>query len=476
MAQYRVSPPPSLTTERLWIRAIATAALFVALGGDAIRNTLGLTGFIVVAAALGIASAAFLFRQLRQSGLRGPWPWSLAAFILYAIASLAWSSWPGATVITLLGMLLCTVLGLFLALVTSWTELVSALSLALKALLGLSILFELFVSVVLRRPVLPVFPLTGEAFPAKPPLLMYWSRNELFGGDRIQGIVGNANLLGALALLGIIVFSLQLAQRRVMPASLQVREGGRGWGIFWLALAVLLFALSRSSTMILALGAVIVVAAAVLLIRRAAPGPARTRVYLWVGGIVVIGGGAALALRDTVFGLLGKGSDLTGRSEIWDIVAGVARRSPVVGNGYASPWIPAFEPFDSLVVRHGVVQLQAHNAWLDIWMQLGVIGVVLLGAVCVSTLWRTWFMAVDRPRVDLDASRPYTPLAMLPLLLLIVLLVQSAAESRPLIEWGWVLIVLLAVASKRRPLMDAFGPLAPEAAAAARYTRTERGE
>ena len=39
----------------------------------------------------------------------------------------------------------------------------------------------------------------------------YWSRNNLFEGGRIQGIVGNANLLGPLCLLAIIVFAIRLA-------------------------------------------------------------------------------------------------------------------------------------------------------------------------------------------------------------------------------------------------------------------------
>jgi len=44
------------------------------------------------------------------------------------------------------------------------------------------------------------------------------------------------------------------------------------------------------------------------------------------------------------------------------------------------PWAA---PFDTLAFRNGVRQLQAHNAWLDVWFQLGVIGVAIFAAFIV---------------------------------------------------------------------------------------------
>ncbi len=44
------------------------------------------------------------------------------------------------------------------------------------------------------------------------------------------------------------------------------------------------------------------------------------------------------------------------------------------------PWAA---PFDNLAFRNGVRQLQAHNAWLDVWFQLGVIGVAIFAAFIV---------------------------------------------------------------------------------------------
>ena len=73
-------------------------------------------------------------------------------------------------------------------------------------MLGLSLVFELWVSLFVRAPILPGFVVEKADDPIE-----YWSRNNLFEGGRLQGIMGNANLLGPIALLAIIVFAIRFA-------------------------------------------------------------------------------------------------------------------------------------------------------------------------------------------------------------------------------------------------------------------------
>ena len=98
--------------------------------------------------------------------------------------------------------------------------------------------------------------------------------------------------------------------------------------------------------------------------------------------------------------------------------------------------IPAF---DGWIIDHGVTVMQAHNMWVDVFMQLGVVGLVLMGLIYLAATWRSWFFAVDRPRWDLREDRPYSPLTLLPTLTIAILLVQGLAESSPLLGWGWLL-------------------------------------
>src|SRR5690606_32651698 len=94
-----------------------------------------------------------------------------------------------------------------------------------------------------------------------------------------------------------------------------------------------------------------------------------------------------------------------------------------------------------------------HNMWLDVLMQLGTVGVLLMAAAYLGLLWRAWFFAIDRPRWDLRADRPYSPLTLLPLLFTVILLVQGLAESTPIMLWGWLLLMLFSFKIKSVPLV-----------------------
>ncbi len=98
--------------------------------------------------------------------------------------------------------------------------------------------------------------------------------------------------------------------------------------------------------------------------------------------------------------------------------------------------------------------LHAHNAWLDVFLQLGIVGLVVFGAFVLSTLWRSWLFAVDRTITAPNTVGTYSWIAVVPLLMFVAQLVQSLAESRMLVEGGWMLLVLWAVKTKWEPAVD----------------------
>ncbi|TFB74182.1 O-antigen ligase domain-containing protein [Cryobacterium glaciale] len=363
-------------------------------------------------------------------------PKTVTAFLLLATLSIAWSYYPGASALGITLQLITTLAALFLAVALTWPELLRTLAGALRWVLALSLGFELFVAVVMRNPVLPFFVDYGTD---DVPSAFYWSRGLLLEGGPIEGIVANRNLLGFIALTAVIVFIVQLKAHTVK----------RNAGLVWLALAVGMLLLTRSATVTVSLVAV-VAALLFALWARTVHDQHRRPLYV-VAAASVLAVGAALALFSSqLFGLLGRSDDLTGRFDIWASVTQLALERPVFGWGWVSYWVPWVEPFNDLAVRKGVTYLQAHNAWLDVWLQLGVIGVILFAALVFSTLWRAWFLAVDRPRLGIQDTEPFAVSALLPLLLLAALIAQSIAESRLLIESGWVILIMLAVVTKRQ--------------------------
>lgn len=430
----RATTAPRRASALDWFGAFA---FFVVLAGDVFRYGITWFGWIAVVLVTVAILGILLARRWHEVN-RDQLPYPLFVFCGLTVLSIAWSNYrlftlagSFATIITVIG-------GVSLAIILGRERLLWALGTALKFVLGLSLVFEFIVSVFVRHPVLPWWVNYGteKIHPAE-----YWSRDLLFTGDRIQGIVGNSNLLGFAALLGLIVFAIQLAARTVRV----------GWGLFWLAVAALCILLTRSATVTVALVLVVVVWIVLYLIRRTPSETGRRRIYLASLVVLVVGIIAAIVLRGSVLALLNKSQDLTGRTSIWGEVIRLAGQRPIGGWGWISYWFPGIPPFNQHkeFVNGGVQLLQAHNAWLDVWFQLGIIGLLVFGGLMLSTTVRAWILAVDLPFIAPRQRAAYSPLTLLPILVLVALLAQSLAESRLLIEYGMLLVSVFAVTTKR---------------------------
>jgi len=398
---------------------LATFGFFTLAAGDFWRYSLtwwGWGALILVFVTLAVIELVRSRLDVRRL------PILLLATLALMALSIAWSAYPAASVIGVVATVATTTYAVFLATCFTWAELVDALARAMRIVLALSLLFELFVAVFVRGPVLPFW----TSYPDLDviPQAYYWSRDLLFEGGRIQGIVGNANILAMAALLSLIAeVARAIAGRGTRPGS-----------IAWIVVAVGILALTRSSTVFVAAAAVAFVCLFAWFARRGL-GPRRIATAVALVAFTAAAAVGALLFRGPLLGLLGRSEDLTNRLDIWAIVANLASQRPVAGWGWISYWAPWVEPYNDLVVIRGVTYYQAHNAWLDIFLQLGVIGLVVIGLLVLTTIVRTWSFALDGPKES----------ALVPTALLVAILVQSLAESRLLIEIGWALLVIVAV-------------------------------
>lgn len=452
MAQYTkhpVSAPPRApereSTGHLLLRGYIILVLVTTFAHSAVYNLVGEIGAVVTLAVFLLATLAIGIPMVsRGRPQRFAWrrlPWAAIAYTVLALVSVAWSQWRGATVLTWTLLAAVTLTALFIAHVLTWHEIVRALASAFKWILGLSLALELWVALVVHGPILPNFferP-DGDIDPH-----WYWVRGNLFDGDRIQGIVGNSNLLAIISLFALITFGVLFASRVRWRTTLAL----------WSLLAAFFFIRAGSATAFACAAAALVVLVVALLMRRTTTPGARTRLYvISIGGAAVIGA-AAWFLQEPLLRMLGRSADLTGRSDkIWEKVLERAAEHPLFGNGFSSPWVPFDPAFAGWIEDHGITVFHAHNMWLDVLMQLGAGGVALMAIAYLSLLWRSWFFAVDRPRWDLQADRTYSPLTLLPSLFTVVLLVQGFSESTPIMLWGWMLLILLSFKIKAVPLV-----------------------
>ena len=418
-------------TYRRWL---AVASLFTLTAGDLWRYLLSWWGWGAIAIVLVVLTIIELVRarvDLRRL------PLALLAFLALITVSVAWSAYPGATLLGVVLSLATTTIAVYLATVIDLETFLRAFGVALRWILGLSLVFEFVVAAFIRHPVLPFWVDYSQL--KKIPMAFYWSRDLLFHGGQIQGIQGNSNLLAVVALLALIVFAVQWVSGTASKA----------WLGFWAVVAVATLVLTRSSTVLLALVAVALVAGLLLLVRRTS-GVRRGIVYGGGGVVAIAIAAVGVFARGPILDLLGKSGDLTNRAEIWNAVLKLANERPAAGWGWVSYWNPWVEPFQHLAVFKGVTYLQAHDAWLDIYLQLGIVGLVVFGILVVTTLGRSWLVAVDAGR-----SRARL-VGIFPLLIMVALIVHSIAESRLLIEIGFALLVISAIKStQREPAPDA---------------------
>jgi exopolysaccharide production protein ExoQ len=437
--------------------AFASTILFVVFAGDGVSNLLSYVGWGVVCGLGGIWGVSILVRA-RPTLARTPR--SLWILLGWCLVSTIWSHWRLATVSSLAVQILCVLMAFVVASTLSWRRIVDAVSLGLRWVVLLSLVLELVVAVVFRHPVYPVWTDYGGR---KVPAAFAFSRAELFAGGQIQGLPGNSNLLAMVALLAVIVVAVQLAEGRMR----------RNRAIGWLVLGVLTLALTRSST-VLAAAVVVVLVLLFALFVRAVPTERRRPRYLLGALVAAVLVAAVLVLRGPILHVLGKSTDLTGRGNIWAKVWDLVEQHPVVGWGWIGYWWPASRPLGTLYTQHGVTYLQAHDAYLDVWMQLGVIGLVVFVVYVLTSLHRAWACAT-RVAYDEDQSPiAFSPVTLAALLVATALVVQSLTESRLLYEGDWILFALLSIKSRNvlvgeEPRSVGDGPRLPRAARAFRW-------
>jgi len=337
--------------------------------------------------------------------------------------SLWWSNYQLISLAALGAQIATTVVAVFFAIQFDWRQLLNIFANTIRAVLALSLLIELVAAIT--GPIKPPFAnFEGETPPAP---AYWWVQGNLFSSDRIQGFVGNANLLAFVSVLGLAVFLVEYL----------VSARNQRLAVFSMVAAATFIALSKSASMSVAL-VMAAVAAVIAMIAEGRPRASRHRIYrtsIWLAlfGILIV---VIYWVELTDF--LGKSPDASGRFYIWQTVWSLITERWLLGWGWISHWVPGVSPYEDLIVIDDVPHYHAHNAFLDVLLQLGVIGLGLFVWLVVSTFVRVWKIAVSHTN----------PLYLWPLFAFMVIATQSLTESRLLIEIGWALLVLLALKSR----------------------------
>ncbi|WP_084103370.1 O-antigen ligase family protein [Demequina sp. NBRC 110056] len=402
--------------------AITVWLVVLLVSGQGFRYLIGLPAFAVLAV-LTIVAVGVSFRPTWRD-LRPPL--LVGAFVGLATLSVLWSSSRLVTLVAALLMAATTFVAIVTARGSTATEFMVRLFRGLQISLAIGIVFELFIAVLFLGTVSPavndLVALGGDAGGVK---FVAWSDGLLFQGGPIQGFVGNRNPFGAIAITLAIVTFILMMERRIGKVE--------GWITLGAAIFVHLF--TQSATVTAAAVYLVALTLGALAIRRVS---FRWKRVLSFSILAVSAVGAILTIRfsEAIFTALGRDSDLTSRTEIWEDVLDYAVQRPE-GWGFVGYWPIWQYPYSEIGTEVKWVRpTHAHNAFLDVWLQLGLIGLVLLVAMVLLLFGSTWRL-VERA----GTGDTYIPLGWA--LLTVFLSMQALTESRLLVESGWYLLVAL---------------------------------
>ncbi|WP_243076962.1 O-antigen ligase [Microbacterium sp. SS28] len=399
--------PVALLASAALARAFSLAVFGAVFGAVAIERLAGRVTYATIVTGLCVIAIGMLVARRREISLLRLVPTTLVLFVGWVAASIFWSSDQTRSFWSWLSLAGLTILAVTIGHVRDTLQTVRSLADVMRVLLSVSLALEVLSGILLDTP-LKFLGIQGNIAALGP----------------IQGIFGTRNLLGFAAVLALVTFLVEYRTQSVRP----------GVSLYSVVLGGVLAVLSDSPTVVVLAAAVAVAAGALALVRRATP-HRRSALQWTLAGALVVGLVAAYIARHPIIAWLGAGSDFSTRAGLWATILNYVRRDPVQGWGWFGPWAPSEIPFIAINFQSGTSHASALNAYFDVLLQLGWVGLVLFLALAGFAFVRSWLVASERRSI----IYAWTPL------ILVALLVDSMFESFTLWGFGWLLLVLCAV-------------------------------
>jgi exopolysaccharide production protein ExoQ len=353
-------PSVALWVPTLWIFIMETRLPSQWLGGQigqaAVAMEEGNPIDRVVYAALIVLAIGILVTRSFDWGSFFTRNLALTAFVFFALVSVCWSDFP-----LVAFKRWFRDLGNYLAILVALSD--PRPMAALRTLLRRVYYLLLPLSVLLIK----YYPAMGKQYD-------FWS-----GVNSYVGATTSKNMLGALCLVAGLFFFWDTLMRWPERKQRQTKKIILVNGLF-MAQTLWLLNLSNSATsrVCLLLGCVVIAAARSKSSRRR-PNLIKWMIPAFLCLYVILAFG--LDLNSTLAGAVGRDPTFTGRTNIWNAVLST-HTNWLVGTGYESFWLgPRLSHVWALA---GTVN-EAHNGYLELYLTQGVIGLLLLAWLLIST-------------------------------------------------------------------------------------------
>lgn len=312
----------------------------------------------VLFAMIVLASYVLNRRQVNISHFARENPW-IMAFILYCLVAVVWSDFPFVSLKRWIKILGHPMMVLILFTEPDPAE-------ALRRMMKRTAYVALPLSICWLK----YFPKLGRD-------------SSEWGQTGFCGIAANKNLLGCTCLILGLFLAWQWMQIWRLDKTIWRRNELRLIAFLLLMLSYLLIK-AHSSTALLssALGGLVIVVLGFQIIDKRAIG---------AYAVVVVISAVTAQLTFDVYGKIvdftGHGATIEGRAELWHTLLGMARH-PLFGEGFESFWLGG--RLQTLWAQYWWHPTEAHNGYLETFLNLGLVGLILLMGVILSTFRKCW--------------------------------------------------------------------------------------
>ena len=244
------------------------------------------------------------------------------------------------------------------------------------------------IGVVLRRLAFLLLPLSVLFIKYYPDL----GRGYHMGKPMFTGVAGQKNGLGKICLLAGIYFSWNLLLSR---SKMNVPGQRLHYSIYLIILPMIawLFYMANSAT---SLACMIVAICLFAVCRQPAIVSKPQRILPFGIACVALFGIMEFAfdVKDIIISMLGRRPDLTTRVPMWEDLLSLVK-NPLLGAGYESFWLGDRRQY---MADHWNIVCQAHNGYLEMYLNMGLIGLLFVVGWIVSGLKKVQrYLYIDYP-------------------------------------------------------------------------------
>jgi len=266
-------------------------------------------------------------------------------------------------------------------------------------------------------------------------LVPSWGLQDIEGEMMWRGIFDQKNRLGRAASLTFLFFLILILKNRPKETFISVLA-------MLASLVLLIFSRSATSLVLTILLSVVVMYCAFA--RRVRKDILAFIVisFLLIGIVSV----SIISNYESFFALFGKEASLTGRLPLWGRAFTMGLKKPILGYGYSSFWLGWDGP--SAYVWEGIHwrPLHGHNGYLDLWLDLGIVGLVILIIIMEKLLYRLFQLLLSVG--SLQGFKQYLFHFIFCLFMMVYNVTESVflqGEMTNAFYWIWIVYLMVAL-------------------------------